>query len=159
MIQKHTVMKAETAISPENHHKIIREHLKPGERISIKACGGSMRPFILDRDMVTIAACSPKDLRRGEIGVYLAGDGRLTMHRLLKIEASRYVFRGDATTGAPEWVSGSEVLGRVESVQRDGKLVYRNTALSRWIGILWHKSGALRAFIAKVRRPPPPTEQ
>lgn len=151
-------MKAETSISPENHHKIIREHLKPGERISIKAGGGSMRPFILDGDMVTIAGCSPKDLRCGEIGVYEADDGLLTMHRLLKIDASCYAFRGDATTGAPEWISVSGVLGRVESVQREGKLVYRNTALSRWIGVLWHKSGPVRSSIAKMRRRDPPME-
>lgn len=145
-------MKAETGNMRDFMHSAIDQALKTEVRVMIRAGGQSMRPWIMDGDRLTVASCDATRLQKGEIGLYKAQDGLITIHRVVDKDADRCAFRGDATSGKVEWVPHSAVSGRVESATRNNRTIYRNTAFHRWTGRLWHLSGPLRRFIAKARR-------
>ncbi len=74
-----------------------------------KTKGTSMRPFIKEgRD--TIEFVKPKgELKKYDMALYLRGDGKYCMHRVLKVRQDDYFIMGDNTT-QKEYIKKSEVI-------------------------------------------------
>jgi len=82
-----------------------------------------MYPTIRDGEVVTVAPVQARDVGRGDVLLYLTERG-LTAHRVLRRlpgEETAFRVRGDAPGSEEELVVGTQVLGRVESVERAGR--------------------------------------
>ena len=99
-----------------------------------------MGPAIRDGDLVTFAPVRPQQIRRGDVLLYASERG-LTAHRAVGWpNRSRAIFpiQGDAPGSPREQVSARQVLGRVESVEREGRQVSVHRPFARQLArITW----------------------
>ena len=114
-----------------------------------RAPGNSMRPAILDGDVLVVAPIKPGAIVRGDIILYRA-DEHIIAHRVIEIESAgsrisqppnaacrssddragrkcaspmhdAYILRGDASYSNGEPVYADQVLGRVIAVARNNR--------------------------------------
>lgn len=116
---------------------VTHEILQKGNQIRFRANGWSMHPTIRDGQVIEVDPIPPEALKPGDIGLFLEG-GRVLAHRLVrKLRDSEgesvYIFQGDGLEVPDAPVSRSSVLGRVVSVERDGRKVDVNSRKSRAI--------------------------
>lgn len=91
----------------------------------IEILGSSMLPAIRPGDVLRVES-SP--VEPGDVVVF-DSNGNLCAHRLLYIKGSLAVTRGDANRHFDAPFAITEILGRVSSLERDGKTV---TDLRQW---------------------------
>lgn len=101
--------------------------LKAGYDLRFRATGRSMLPTIADGEVITVEQIAAGDVGVGDIVLY-ATQGSVIAHRVQRIERDRgrVVFlrlRGDASEGCDEPVLPSQVLGRVVTVEREGRKI------------------------------------
>lgn len=80
------------------------------------APGHSMKPFINDGDVITIA---PGRVRYGDVAAFVDSLGRLTVHRILDVSAAGYLAKGDNTSETDGYLPVSSVIGRVSRVEHN----------------------------------------
>jgi signal peptidase I len=107
--------------------ELLAEALRVSGEARVRVHGGSMWPWVRGGDVLIVRRASLRALRRGDIVLY-ARDARLFAHRLLRLRRSAggravLITKGDtlAHTDAP--ISAEEFLGRVEAVERNGRIV------------------------------------
>lgn len=102
-----------------------------------------MMPFIHDGDILTIAPLTSAYSRLGEVVAFVhPGNGKLIVHRVLRICGVKHLIQGDARCEADGWVQSSRILGRVVAVERSGKNIRFGLGAER-VAIAWlhhHKS-------------------
>jgi len=106
---------------------VSRELLRQGYHIRFRPVGRSMQPTIRDGEAITVAPVSLCEVRRGDILLYSTCAG-LKAHRVVKTgiseEAGAYfITRGDSSVETDAPVGAARVLGRVVSVERDGRTI------------------------------------
>jgi len=96
--------------------------LKAGTRVRFRACGQSMRPNVLDGDLVEIEPVAEENLRRGDIAL-TRSSGRFLLHRVVGRDwaSGKAITRGDAGMAMDR--PAEAVLGKVVSIERDGKVM------------------------------------
>ena len=97
---------------------IAEEVLGKGNNLSFIAGGASMSPFIKDGDTVVVQPA--QSLRIGDIALCKTPEGRLVLHRVMKVTASGIVTRGDACFADDGLTSFENTLGRVVRVSGRG---------------------------------------
>jgi len=102
------------------------EVLRSFGRLRLKVLGWSMLPAIWPGDIVELERASGSELGKGQI-ILFRRDRRLFVHRILKADGSTIVTRGDAMPHPDPVVSDQELLGRVTSIERDGKWIQPST--------------------------------
>jgi len=90
--------------------------------LRLRVSGSSMLPALWPGDLVVIRSAALAELSRGDLVLFLR-QGRFFVHRVLAVSASGLLTRGDALAAADPPVSSQELLGRVVSVWRDGRLL------------------------------------
>jgi signal peptidase I len=153
--EAHAPMNSESAsksvFSP--HHlftDVTTELLCSGQGIRFRAPGRSMHPTIKEGEIITVQPVPPSAVKIGDIILYRFKGGVIA-HRVVRIErgdaGSRFILRGDASGICDEPVEPTQVLGKVLSVERNGRIIdlYRHRArifrkarfcashLKRWI--------------------------
>ncbi len=100
----------------------LAEAIECGGYIPVCVSGYSMRPLLRHlKDTVWIKKCPANELERGRILLYQRNDGRIFLHRILKIEKSGLMLmNGDSHTEC-EYIAASQVLGAVYEIERNGK--------------------------------------
>lgn len=113
-----------------------------GRRLRFQARGGSMGPFIVDGDVLEVAPLGKGRVRRGDVLLAEAGDGRWLAHRVIKIgrcDGERwFLLKGDACPAPDGWFDTERLLGRVLIVDRDGwriDLASPTARLSAWLWV------------------------
>lgn len=102
--------------------ELLRAVLDKGKPFRFRARGSSMSPFVKDGDVITVSPLSGAPPRLGEVVAYVfAGTGKLAVHRVIGRSADCYRIWGDNALEKQEPVPGSNVLGRVTQVERNGK--------------------------------------
>lgn len=131
--------------------------LRAGQRVRFRAWGPSMAPAIRDGDMVTFVPVRSQEIRRGDVVLYTSERG-LTAHRVVgRPDGGREIFpaQGDAPGSPRERVPASQVLGRAESVERDGRRVSVRRPFARQVArITWLAGRVLARVGAQERRDP-----
>ncbi len=90
-----------------------------------------MSPFLRDgRDCVTLSACDPTRLKKGDIVLFVYMERHL-LHRIIDIRPGQYIVRGDAVTDTTERADPDHVLGKVTQVIRPGGGICRPDSF-RW---------------------------
>lgn len=104
-------------------HDLCVDLLLSGRPVRFRAPGASMHPTIRDGEVVTVAPVQARRIARGDVLLYLS-DGGLTAHRVIRRlpgPEAAFRMRGDAPGSREERVAADNILGRVESVERDGR--------------------------------------
>jgi signal peptidase I len=106
---------------------VSTELLRSGQSIRFRAPGRSMYPTIKEDETITVQPVAPSVIKMGEIILYLL-EGVVIAHRVVRIEqgedgGSRFIARGDASGVADEPVEPAQVLGKVVSVERGGRII------------------------------------
>ncbi|HYN16284.1 MAG TPA: S24/S26 family peptidase [Terriglobales bacterium] len=90
--------------------------------LRLRVSGSSMLPALWPGDLVVIRSAALAELSRGDLVLFLRQD-RFFVHRVLAVSGSGLLTRGDALSAADPPVSSQELLGRVVSVRRNGRLL------------------------------------
>lgn len=129
--------------------RLSTDLLESGYGVRFRPGGFSMYPTIRDGEAVTVEPVSAREVRRGDILLYLS-ERRVIAHRVVGISegtnAKRvFTLRGDYLASCDLPVSAEQVLGRVISVERKG----------RWIKLGGRRAGirsAINVRAARIRR-------
>lgn len=107
---------------------ISAELLSQGIGVRFRPKGASMHPAIKDGETVTIIPIGAGDIRRGDIIMYKAREvaSAVIAHRVVKVNKSKgdvtsFIMRGDASQSDDAPVAPGQVLGKVVSVEREGR--------------------------------------
>jgi hypothetical protein len=106
---------------------LTTELLRDGYGVRFRPKGQSMYPTIRDGETLTIEPVDALAVKRGDILLYETARG-LIAHRVVRIgegkNAARvFVVRGDAADSSAELVEGGQILGRVISLEREGRTI------------------------------------
>lgn len=131
---------------------LVAEILGKGSAVRLRAKGGSMAPFIKDGDVIVIAPLGGKAPRIGDVAAFVhPGLYRLAVHRIVAGTAEGFVMRGD-NCGEPDGeVVAAAVLGRVASIERNGRMLRMGGSLKRRVLARLSKAGVLRQLVALAR--------
>ena len=119
--------------------------LGAGNKLRFQACGGSMRPFIKDADILVVEPVDAGDVSVGDIVFFKTGNSRVAAHRVVKKEreADNTVLwvRADAYFGPAQNIFSDALLGKVISIERKGRPIKnlsgcQNSFLFFWVGII-----------------------
>jgi len=102
-------------------------------KVHLKVAGASMVPALWPGDLVTVRSCDSSELQPGSIVVFRQNE-RLVVHRLMHWVGGCVVARGDARQRYDKPVKVGEMIGRVDSVLRNGRSV--NLQPSLWHSVL-----------------------
>jgi signal peptidase I len=152
------------------HLELAAETLQQFSEVRFVAHGTSMLPTLYPGDCLTVKSFGPATPRCGDI-VLCRRANEFRVHRIVSISnegpATSYVLRGDALTDNDPPVSASELLGRVTSLERQGKFfelktaekvhrrvlcfIVRRSKIVAALLVRWH---AMQAQISLRTRPP-----
>ncbi len=124
---------------------LTTELLSRGTTVRFRPSGRSMYSSIRDGELITVEPVVASDVALGDIVLYRSERG-LIAHRVVgssptqsSVLSPHYFLRGDASLSCDQPVKPQQILGRVISVQRDG----RSVALASRGAKLWHKARRL----------------
>ncbi|MFH2009866.1 MAG: GNAT family N-acetyltransferase [bacterium] len=128
-------------LTQEELGALTQEVFERAGTIHIEARGASMRPLIRSGDLLTLEPVDGRALHVGEVGLYRTPAMKLVVHRLVRktVASANTIlyFRGDAGYGGLETVAPSWVLGRVTTIERDGRAIALQSDRSRLAVSLW----------------------
>ncbi len=76
--------------------ELVREFMQKGKTLKFKTKGHSMKPFIKEGDLITIAPYIKRFPHSGDIVAYINPiTKKLIIHRLLKISEHTFIAKGD----------------------------------------------------------------
>ena len=134
--------------------------LSQGYSVRFRPGGYSMRPTIRDGEAVTVEPVEPGKVKKGDIILYRAARGVIA-HRVVRIErredeARVFHLRGDASNSCDAPVSAEQILGRVVSVERNGRTLCLVNLRAKILGPARVRVYRLKArFCAKSEFPGP----
>ena len=122
--------KGDADIFPE----LLSQVLKDGHKVRFRAPGKSMQPAILDGDCLMVEPIESAAIMVGDIILYQA-DERIVAHRVMNIGKGKitkiqpaapithysFILRGDASYSYDEPVYPDQILGKIVSVERNGR--------------------------------------
>lgn len=108
---------------------LVGEVARASGKVQLRVTGASMVPALWPGDLLTIYRCDLSALQLGSI-VAFRQNQKLIVHRLMRCSGGQFATRGDALPCFDEPVSPSDIIGRVESVIRNGRSI--DPRLSLW---------------------------
>jgi Peptidase S24-like len=115
-------------------HSVIADGLATGATVRFRAEGDSMYPTIRDGETIAVVAVSASEIVCGDILLCRHGV-RLLAHRVVAATASAgnlmFELQGDAKSSCDAPIGAHAVIGKVISVQRNGRSIRLCGAASR----------------------------
>ncbi|MGB5745834.1 MAG: S26 family signal peptidase [Desulfobacterales bacterium] len=129
--------------------ELVTDLLKDGYKVSFNAPGHSMYPTIMANETVVVGPVEPSAIHKGDILLFRS-NGSLVAHRVMgivkddkaneyatllksfcpdegpgrsSIQSLFFILRGDAARTFDEPVTSEQVLGKVISLERNGKII------------------------------------
>lgn len=113
----------ELPLSGDSLAGLMRAVLDKGKPFRFEARGTSMEPFIMDRDIVTVAPLAASRPKPGDIAAFVhPGAGGVRVHRVVKVEAGRYFLKGDNALDSDGALTRDMILGLVVRLERQGRV-------------------------------------
>jgi len=114
--------RGELPLSGDSLAGLMRAVLGKGKPFRFEARGTSMEPFIADGDIVTVAPLRASGPKPGDIAAFVHPvSGGVRVHRVVKVEAGRYLLKGDNALDADGALSRDMILGLVVRRERRGR--------------------------------------
>jgi signal peptidase len=101
--------------------------------VCLRVTGASMMPAVWPGDVLHVHRSGLAELHPGQIVLYRR-DGRLTAHRIVRIDGDRLITRGDALQYEDPPISAADVVGRVIYMVRNGRLIYPRQSFRLRVG-------------------------
>lgn len=117
--------------------------------VLFRAFGGSMRPFIQNGDLVTLALPDRRGPRPGDIVLYRKGDKAIALHRVISRKNALLEARGDSCGGRAETIRLEDVVGMVVSVRTPGGRERVLHPGRRFAGLVWAMARSAGSFVNK----------
>jgi signal peptidase I len=109
--------------------------LNQGCCVRFRPGGQSMHPAIKDGEAVLVEPVKPAEVHKGDVILYRFERGVIA-HRVKRIKRSDsgtfFITQGDSSFTEDAPVPQADLLGRVVSVERDGKLIAIAGRRARW---------------------------
>jgi ribosomal protein S18 acetylase RimI-like enzyme len=104
--------------------ELLRGLIERGLPLRTPVRGFSMRPFVRDGDVLTIAPLAGRSPEIGEVIAFVQPEtGRLAIHRVVSRTPAGWILRGDNCSESDGLVPADHLLGRVVAVERNGRNV------------------------------------
>lgn len=117
-------------------HDTVVDLLSRGMGVRFRARGDSMYPSIRSGDYLHVSPVKASALICGDVVLSLTRRG-LTAHRLVAIDHLGFTTRGDNALGIDAPFSADQLVGRVDRVERDGRMrPVRGSTTATWIRLL-----------------------
>ncbi|MCP4716653.1 MAG: hypothetical protein GY868_16150 [Deltaproteobacteria bacterium] len=121
------------SVQPSEHERFVQvstDLLRRGTAVSFTATGLSMRPFINDGEIITVAPVEIRNIHVGDILLY-RDNKTVIAHIVISIIKNRtpgplFILRGDLGTSADEEVTAEQILGKVVGIMRGEKTIRCN---------------------------------
>ncbi len=142
---------------------VSTELLRRGQCVRFKAPGLSMHPTIKEGETITVIPISSFDIKRGDILLYLVGK-KVIAHRVVGIEKKKsdssnqpskfnprlFLLRGDASTICDEPVEAKQILGKVVSVEREGRSINLCSRRAKMLHFAHARASRLKRLILLI---------
>jgi len=127
---------------------LIAELALVSGKVQLRVAGASMVPVLWPGDQITVRLSDSSKLGPDAIVVFRQSE-RLVVHRVIRRMSDRIVTRGDARLCCDRPVKATEVLGRVESIRRNGRPVRMQPRFWQRVAalVLRHSGGSTRVFL------------
>jgi len=114
----------ELSLSSSGQLELLRGMEERGVPLRFMVSGYSMRPFIRDQDVLTVAPLGNREPHRGDVVAFTRPEiGKLVIHRVIAKRGSGWLLRGDNCLEADGVVVLENILGRVVRTERGGREV------------------------------------
>jgi hypothetical protein len=121
---------------------ILRCDRESEQTVRLRVTGESMLPTLWPGDEIEIASCALEDVALGEI-VLAERDGRLFVHRLVRLGVDSFDLRGDSVPKNDPLFKGEALLGRLTYPKK----------FASGISLLWIRAvGILLCYCGPARR-------
>jgi signal peptidase len=133
--------------------ELVHDVAHSAGEVRLRVAGASMLPAIWPGDVITVRGCNLTELQPGHIALYRR-DGKLTAHRIQELTSDHLIARGDSVPCFDPPVRANEIVGKVVSISRDGKILpLEQTFWHRAVStILRHSDFLLRVTLYLGRR-------
>jgi signal peptidase len=133
-------------------YELLEDILNSGAAIHTRVTGFSMAPFIRSGEVVTLRKVTPSVLRKGELILFRNSEGRLILHRIVKIGSGKgdeviLQTKGDAA-GFDEPIPSWRVLGKVSRIEKS--VPFWGVSDINMDAAFWKKTGYLIAMISAM---------
>lgn len=140
--------------------ELAQHVLSLGYSFRFCALGGSMTPFILDGDVITIAPFDAATCSPGDVVAYIKpNSNRLIVHRVVEISDNRYRIWGDNIHEDDGEVPKSAIIGSITCIERRGRMIRLGTGPERviiafmlrrqWLSSLKHIGKTLLSAVSR----------
>ena len=134
--------------------ELAAEVLRSSGMLRLQVTGWSMLPSVWPGDTLMIESAPTGGVSEGDI-VLFGRERRLFVHRVVKkLGDVKFVTRGDAMSAPDPVIDQHELLGRVSSIQRNGRCIAprrRRSVLQRAIAGLVRNSKIAARVLVRVR--------
>lgn len=114
----------------------VEETLSSKGEIMVCVSGRSMMPMLRDRRDMVLIKKAEMPLKRHDVAVYRMPNGKLLIHRILKVREDCYVIRGDNRPNT-EYIKPEWIFGVLKEFYRGGKKYDCETNLLYKAYIIW----------------------
>jgi signal peptidase I len=119
---------------------LVADVARASGRVQLEVNGFSMVPALWPGDLLTVRNCCPYELAPNSLIVFQQ-DQQLIVHRLIRRVGDQIVTRGDARRRLDKPVEAGQIVGRVESVMRNGRPVdFRNSLRQQLVSVCLRRS-------------------
>jgi hypothetical protein len=131
--------------------------LDKGRPFRFRAKGISMTPFIKDGDIVTISPFPGRRARIGEVVAFISPHNQsVSIHRIIGKRKGHYLIQGDNVPEVDGLVPPGQLLGYVDSVERERQAVSLGLGPERRLIAFLNRRGwliRLRSALVRMLRP------
>jgi hypothetical protein len=128
--------------------ELLRATLAKGMPLRFLAKGFSMDPFIRDDDAITVWPLGDPSPGLGDVVAFIQERSeRLVVHRVIRVNGSSYVIKGDNSDGADGIIPRTNILGWVKEVERNEKRVCLGFGLERFLIAFLSRTGLITPLV------------
>ena len=131
------------------HQDMVKEELDKGIPMRFRAQGGSMRPFVVTGDIVTVEPTGARELRVGDVVLFQSGQLAVVHRMLYQYVRGGVVYlltKGDAVPAPDQPVPQTRILGRVCAIERHGRRIDLDAPPARAFAMLIALASPLSAY-------------
>lgn len=129
----------------------IKEQLAEGRQAAFTVTGMSMWPFLCHgRDQVIVEAVGPKLVKKGDVILFEAVEGKYILHRITKLLPEGFETTGDGNCFRDGIFPYECITARVIRFLRDGKEIDCNAVKWKVIFRVWMFCFPVRRILLKI---------
>lgn len=133
---------------------LMQAALERGAIFSFRAYGWSMSPFIRQGDVISVYPIQDRKPTVGQVIAFIQpGTHALLIHRVVRIQGTKYLIQGDNMPGLNDGLVPEEnILGCVTHVRRNGKNAWYGQGMAGYFIAYLSRLGLLALFVSLLNR-------